>query len=96
MLKFNNLTDRCITCGESPVIDNGKIGDGECKLATMYSIGSGTTELSDELKLEILLLRFTSWMEACATKFGFADLEQVNHWPPQLSDKQESFVLAET
>ncbi|EFP85254.2 uncharacterized protein PGTG_11423 [Puccinia graminis f. sp. tritici CRL 75-36-700-3] len=39
---------------------------------------------------------FTSWMEACATTFGFADLEQVNHWPPQLSDKQESFVLAET
>ncbi|KAA1111823.1 hypothetical protein PGT21_013079 [Puccinia graminis f. sp. tritici] len=39
---------------------------------------------------------FTSWMEACATKFGFADLEQVNQWPPQLSDKQESFVLAET
>ncbi|KAI9630898.1 hypothetical protein KEM48_013476 [Puccinia striiformis f. sp. tritici PST-130] len=39
---------------------------------------------------------FTSWMEACATTFGFADLAQVNSWPPQLSDKQESFVLAET
>ncbi|OAV93850.1 hypothetical protein PTTG_27181 [Puccinia triticina 1-1 BBBD Race 1] len=39
---------------------------------------------------------FTSWMEACATNFGFADLAQVNRWPPELSDKQESFVLAET
>ncbi|POW09525.1 hypothetical protein PSTT_06723 [Puccinia striiformis] len=39
---------------------------------------------------------FTSWMEACATSFGFADLAEVNSWPPQISDKQESFVLAET
>ncbi|PLW16691.1 hypothetical protein PCANC_13351 [Puccinia coronata f. sp. avenae] len=39
---------------------------------------------------------FTSWMEACATTYGFADLVQVDSWPPQLSDKQESFVLAET
>jgi len=39
---------------------------------------------------------FTSWMEACATTHGIADLEEVNSWPPKLSDKQESFVLAET
>ncbi|KAA1129581.1 hypothetical protein PGTUg99_030524 [Puccinia graminis f. sp. tritici] len=39
---------------------------------------------------------FTSWMEACVTKFGFANLEDVNSWPPKTTDKQESFVLAET
>ncbi|PLW55823.1 hypothetical protein PCANC_02256 [Puccinia coronata f. sp. avenae] len=39
---------------------------------------------------------FTSWMESCVTKYGFANLENVNYWPPLLVDKQESFVLAET
>ncbi|KNZ62638.1 hypothetical protein VP01_1243g2, partial [Puccinia sorghi] len=39
---------------------------------------------------------FTSWMEACTTTYGFADLAQVDSWPPQLSDKQESFRKAET
>ncbi|OAV93851.1 hypothetical protein PTTG_01658 [Puccinia triticina 1-1 BBBD Race 1] len=39
---------------------------------------------------------FTSWMEACVTDFGFANLENVNVWPPRKLDKQESFVLAET
>ncbi|KAI7936935.1 hypothetical protein MJO28_015834 [Puccinia striiformis f. sp. tritici] len=39
---------------------------------------------------------FTSWLEACVTKFGFANLEDVNSWPTNTIDKQESFVLAET
>ncbi|MBW0489631.1 hypothetical protein O181_029346 [Austropuccinia psidii MF-1] len=39
---------------------------------------------------------FTSWMESCITKHGFADLREVNMLPPQGSDKEESFVLAET
>ncbi|EGG01508.1 family 47 glycoside hydrolase [Melampsora larici-populina 98AG31] len=39
---------------------------------------------------------FTSWVEGCLTDFGFADLMDVNRLPYQRSDKQESFVLAET
>ncbi|KAH9811056.1 family 47 glycoside hydrolase [Melampsora americana] len=39
---------------------------------------------------------FTSWVEGCLTDFGFADLIDVNQLPYQRSDKQESFVLAET
>ncbi|OAV87248.1 hypothetical protein PTTG_29514 [Puccinia triticina 1-1 BBBD Race 1] len=39
---------------------------------------------------------FTSWMEACVTEFGFANLEDVNAWPPMRFDRQQSFVLAET
>ncbi|KAI9617084.1 hypothetical protein H4Q26_010722 [Puccinia striiformis f. sp. tritici PST-130] len=39
---------------------------------------------------------FTSWMESCVTNFGFANLDNVNRLPPQHSDSQQSFVLAET
>ncbi|EGG03425.1 family 47 glycoside hydrolase [Melampsora larici-populina 98AG31] len=39
---------------------------------------------------------FTSWVEGCLTEFGFADIVDVNHLPYQRSDKQESYVLAET
>ncbi|CAH7673567.1 glycoside hydrolase [Phakopsora pachyrhizi] len=39
---------------------------------------------------------FTSWVENCLTEFGFADLKDVHGSTARLSDKQESFVLAET
>lgn len=39
---------------------------------------------------------FTSWMEASMTQFGLADLSKVDSLPVKLSDKAESFVLAET
>lgn len=47
-------------------------------------------------RLMALPSRFTSWTESCFTEFGFADLKDVDSWPPLRSDKQESFVLAET